>query len=178
MTQYWSKDVLAPSNRECRRRRMSSLAPEATWLHPSKQIRVSLFSSFCPLTKHYLLKHWAVRWEVTLIASLHLPSPARFPPSLSHHALSHFLSSMFSLLLFLLLWHFGLLMWMEERSLVDPCCHSYQTHTRIAAGNHPKYIPAEAESLYVHQGTSVLFFSSVPPCSTRDSFINAIDQRI
>lgn len=47
---YWSRDVLPPPGREWRQRQMSSLAREATWLHPSKRIRASLssFSAFWP----------------------------------------------------------------------------------------------------------------------------------
>lgn len=53
----------------------------------------------CPLTMRWPLKHWAVRWEVTLIAPLHLLSPTRFPPSLSITHLYSSLSSAFSLFL-------------------------------------------------------------------------------
>lgn len=88
--------------------------------------------SLCPLTKRCPLKHWAVRWEVTLIAPLRLLFSMQFPPFLS---IKHCDTS-FSLSSTLLQWLYGLLIWLEERSLVDHRCHCYQAHTCIAAAHY------------------------------------------
>lgn len=50
----------------------------------------------CPLTKRCPLKHWAVRWEVTLMAPLHLLCPVPFYSISVHHTLFLFLPLSFS----------------------------------------------------------------------------------
>lgn len=115
-----------------------------------------------PLTKRCPLKHWAVRWEVTLIAPLHLLSTTRFPPSLSITHSHTFLSSLFSLFLPSLQWHFGLLIWLQERSFADPRCHGYHAHAWIAAGNHSKYTVVKTKDLCSPWDTDDLFLR-VPP---------------
>lgn len=102
---------------------------------------------------------WKVRGHTNnpTPSSFHWTFLLHFCPS---HGRSYFLLLPYALSLSLsrslFLWHFGLLIWLEEESLVDPCCHSYQTHTWIAAGNHPKYTLVETKALRSPGDTSAV----------------------
>ena len=107
--------------------------------------RFTLFF-LCPLTKRRPLKHQAVKVR----GHTNRPIPSSLFYTVSSISVHHTLSCVLYLPPLSLtphFWHFGLLIWLEERSLVDPCCYSFQTHRWIAAGNHFKYTLVETKAL-------------------------------